>query len=70
MECPKCGIQNTASSSTCVCCGSELGELLGPDEQRPEGPVLVAGYGLSSLWRRLGAAISADGLVAAGARRG
>ncbi len=65
MECPKCGIQNTASSSTCVCCGSELGELLEPDEQRPEGPVLVAGYGLSSLWRRLGAAILDSLLLAA-----
>lgn len=57
MECPKCGAVNAESSHTCAVCGSELGEVIAPDEQQPDGSIRVAGYELASLWRRLGAAI-------------
>jgi uncharacterized RDD family membrane protein YckC len=56
MECPKCGAHNAEGATACEECGSELGELIGPDGQ-PAGQMLVAGYGLASLWRRLGAVI-------------
>jgi uncharacterized RDD family membrane protein YckC len=57
VECPKCGIQNSANSSTCTCCGAELEHTIAADETHADGPVLVAGYGLASLWRRFGALI-------------
>jgi uncharacterized RDD family membrane protein YckC len=57
MECPKCGAHNADGSTACGECGSELGELLGPDEQPATSQVPVSGYELASLWRRLGALV-------------
>src|SRR5260370_1939495 len=58
MDCPKCGVRNPNSSSTCVNCGKELAETVISGELHTDGSTtLMASYGIASLWRRLGALI-------------
>jgi len=54
MNCPRCGVQNPEDSSACVNCGAALDEPATIDGSQ-HGTLLIAGYRLSSLWRRFGA---------------
>ncbi len=66
MDCPKCGVRNPNSSSTCVNCGKELAETVITGELHTDGSaMLMTGYGIASLWRRLGALILDSTLLTA-----
>src|SRR5260370_42036050 len=66
MDCPKCGVRNPNSSSTCMNCGKELAETVITGELHTDGSaMLMPGYGIASLWRRLGALILDSPLLTA-----